>query len=217
MISASIQDVVFHISNALRVPVLAAALIALALVLVELGRLGVELARRRRRDPLAIERAAKAARVAVADGDPARAQECLTEVVSSPASAQLIARVMAELTSPPPVDGRVLSKSLADYDLASLRRLERTRVLVRAGPALGLMGTLIPLSPALSGLAGGDVHELTVNLRVAFSVTVLGLLVGVLAFGISLVRDRVYAQDLSDVEFMAAELEAGAADAEARR
>ena len=40
---------------------------------------------------------------------------------------------------------------------ASLRRLERTRLLVRAGPALGLMGTLIPLSPALSGLAGGDV------------------------------------------------------------
>ena len=30
-------------------------------------------------------------------------------------------------------------------------------MLVRAGPALGLMGTLIPLSPALTGLARGDV------------------------------------------------------------
>ena len=27
---------------------------------------------------------------------------------------------------------------------------ERTRILVRMGPALGLMGTLIPLSPALA-------------------------------------------------------------------
>ena len=29
-------------------------------------------------------------------------------------------------------------------------------MLVRAGPALGLMGTLIPLSPALTGLANGE-------------------------------------------------------------
>jgi biopolymer transport protein ExbB/TolQ len=211
---ASIEDVVFHLSNLLRIPVLVAALLALAVVLVELGRLGVELARRRRRDPLAIERAAKAARAALAAGDPDLAERLLLAVVSSPAMAALIRRVLAELALPS-VDGRVLNKSLADFDLASLRRLERTRVLVRAGPALGLMGTLIPLSPALSGLASGNVGQLTDNLRVAFSVTVLGLLIGVLAFGISLVRDRVYAQDLSDVEFMAAEIEAGAAEIDA--
>ena len=41
----------------------------------------------------------------------------------------------------------------------------------------------------------------------AFSITVLGLLVGAVAFGISLVRDRLYAQDLSDLEFVAALLE----------
>ena len=43
-----------------------------------------------------------------------------------------------------------IAKALADFDYASLRRLERTRMLVRAGPALGLMGTLIPLAPALA-------------------------------------------------------------------
>ena len=80
---------------------------------------------------------------------------------------------------------------------------------MRVGPSLGLMGTLIPLSPALSGLARGDVARLTDNLRVAFSITVLGLLVGAVAFGISLVRDRLYAQDLSDLEFVAALLEEG--------
>ncbi|MGH8734882.1 MAG: adenosylhomocysteinase, partial [Burkholderiales bacterium] len=73
----------------------------------------------------------------------------------------------------------------------------------RAGPALGLMGTLIPLSPALAGLAAGDVQELSENLRVAFSVTVVGLLIAAIAFGISLVRDRLYSQDLSDLEFVA--------------
>jgi len=71
-----------------------------------------------------------------------------------------------------------MAKVLADFDLQSLRKLERTRMLVRFGPALGLMGTLIPLSPALEGLAKGNVKLLTENLRVAFSVTVLGLLIG---------------------------------------
>ena len=98
------------------------------------------------------------------------------------------------------------AKALADFDFGAMRRLERTRALVRLGPALGLMGTLIPLSPALAGLADGDVAQLSSNLRVAFSVTVLGLLIGAVAFVISLVRDRLYGQDLSDLEFVAGRL-----------
>ena len=66
------------------------------------------------------------------------------------------------------------------------------------------MGTLIPLSPALTGLAQGNVSRLSTNLRVAFSVTVLGLLVGAIAFGLSLYRDRMYGQDLSDLEYLTA-------------
>ena len=77
---------------------------------------------------------------------------------------------------------------------------------MRFGPALGLMGTLIPLSPALSGLAHGNVSALTSNLQVAFSVTVTGLLIGALAFSISLIRDRLYGQDYSDVQYVAATL-----------
>ena len=80
-------------------------------------------------------------------------------------------------------------------------------MLVRFGPALGLMGTLIPLSPALEGLAEGNVAQLSENLRAAFSVTVIGLLIGALAFTISLVRDRLYAQDLSDLEYVVAALD----------
>jgi biopolymer transport protein ExbB/TolQ len=117
-------------------------------------------------------------------------------------------RLLAHVAPGPQASNR-MAKSLADFDLGSMRRLERTRMLVRAGPALGLMGTLIPLSPALTGLANGNVKQLTDNLRVAFSVTVLGLLVGAIAFSISLVRDRLYAQDLSDLEAIASELELG--------
>jgi biopolymer transport protein ExbB/TolQ len=101
-----------------------------------------------------------------------------------------------------------IAKALADFDFDAQRRLGRTRLLVRLGPALGLMGTLIPLAPALDGLARGDTTELSKDLRVAFSVTVLGLFVGAVAFGLSLWRDRLYGQDLSDLEYVAAVLTA---------
>jgi biopolymer transport protein ExbB/TolQ len=201
---AAIEDVVFDVVDALRVPVLIAALIALALVLVELGALAVELRRRRRQDAAALERAAVAVRDAPDDQQRAGAVLALELVASSNHMAKTLALLVGVAVGPS-AENRV-AKTLADFDLVSLRRLERTRFLVRAGPALGLMGTLIPLSPALDGLARGDVQQLSDNLRIAFSITVVGLLTGALAFGISLVRDRLYAQDYSDVEFVAATL-----------
>jgi biopolymer transport protein ExbB/TolQ len=203
---ASIEDVVFHVANALRVPVLVAALIALALVLVEAGALAVELARRRTRDPAKVSAAGLHAREALAAGDRGLATRWLAGIASSGAMWTTLQGLLSHADDGPQASNR-MAKYLADYDLHSMRRLERTRMLVRAGPALGLMGTLIPLAPALTGLANGNVKELTDNLRVAFSVTVLGLLIGAVAFGISLVRDRLYAQDLSDMESVAAELE----------
>jgi biopolymer transport protein ExbB/TolQ len=207
---ASVEDVIFHVANALRIPVLVAALVALALVLVEAGALGVEVyqRRRRRRDPEKITNAGAHAREALAAGDPALASRQLATVASSAAMWKTLQALLSHVGDGPLASSR-MAKDLADYDLNSMRRLERTRMLVRIGPALGLMGTLIPLAPALSGLAEGNVAKLTSNLRVAFSVTVLGLLIGATAFAVSLVRDRLYAQDLSDLEAVAAELEGG--------
>ncbi len=202
---ATIEDVVFELSNALRTPVLVVSVIAVAAVVVELGSLMVELVRRGRRNPDRLQNAAVNARAALVSGDRASAAKCLGIAVTSAAMWRAVLRIVAH-TGQPEAAIRV-PKSIADFDLRSLRRLERTRILVRAGPALGLMGTLIPLSPALSGLATGNVDQLTDNLRVAFSITVLGLMIGALAFGISLVRDRLYAQDLSDLTFIAATLE----------
>ncbi len=208
IVLASIEDVVFDVANALRVPVLVLALAALGLVVVELGALAVELARRRRHDPAALERAANRAAEALRGEDRAGAASALRAVVSGERMQRALERLLRHAAMP--AAANQMAKVLADYDLESMRRLERTRLLVRTGPALGLMGTLIPLSPALAGLASGNVTKLTDNLLVAFSITVVGLLVGAIAFGISLVRDRLYAQDLSDLEYLAASVEAPA-------
>jgi biopolymer transport protein ExbB/TolQ len=201
MTGDGLERFIFHVAEALRVPVLILAVVALALVLVELGGFIVELIRRRRRDFQRLQRAIDTAKDALTRGDADGATAALRPVSWSTAMETAASRVVLEIG-----DDDRLAKQLADFDFGSLRRLERTRMLVRAGPALGLMGTLIPLSPALAGLAAGNVQKLSDNLRVAFSVTVLGLLIGALAYGISLVRDRLYGQDLSDLEYIASTL-----------
>jgi biopolymer transport protein ExbB/TolQ len=207
MIAAGgIEDVLFHIANALRVPVFLAAGLALAFLLFDLGAFFVELSRRGRGGRLAeVEVASNSARAALGEGDPNSAQRALLPLASSAQMADALVELVGQHGKPGTADRR--AKALADFDLSSLRKLERSRMLVRFGPALGLMGTLIPLSPALDGLAKGDVTKLSENLRVAFSVTVLGLLIGAVAFAISLVRDRLYAQDLSDLEYVASVLD----------
>ena len=201
-----IEEVLFELANALRIPVFAAAIAALAFVLFDLGAFLVELSRRRqqgRREH--VEEAATSARQALATNDMPSAQQALMPLASSAQMADTLASLVEDHDQPGVEDRR--AKALADFDLTSLRKLERSRMLVRFGPALGLMGTLIPLSPALEGLAEGDVAQLSENLRAAFSVTVIGLLIGAIAFSISLVRDRLYAQDLSDLEYVVTALD----------
>lgn len=201
-----VEDVLFELANALRIPVFAAAIAALAFVLFDLGAFFVELARRGRRDRAdEVAEATASARQALALSDPGAAERALMPLASSALMADTLSTVVAQHGQPGAEDRR--AKALADFDLRSMRKLERSRMLVRFGPALGLMGTLIPLSPALEGLAEGDVAQLSDNLRAAFSVTVLGLLIGAVAFSIALVRDRLYAQDLSDLEYVVAGLE----------
>jgi len=203
--AAGIEEVLFDIAEALRWPVLAAALLALLFVLFDLGAFLVELSRRNRRDSFEkVDEASTSAREALEHADPDGAAQALLPLASSSQMAEALWMLLAQHGRPGAGDR--MAKCLADFDLRSLRRLERSRLLVRFGPALGLMGTLIPLSPALAGLASGDVNKLSENLRVAFSVTVVGLLIGAIAFTISLVRDRLYAQDLSDLEYVAATL-----------
>lgn len=78
-------------------------------------------------------------------------------------------------------------------------RLDRARIWVRLGPALGLCGTLIPLGPALMALAQNDLTRLSEGLILAFGTTVLGLLAGGLAWLVMNVQQRWYRLDLAEI------------------
>ena len=71
------------------------------------------------------------------------------------------------------------------------------------GPMLGLMGTLIPMGPALVGLSTGDIASMAYNMQVAFATTVVGLFAAAIGFITQQVKQRWYLKDLSNLEFVA--------------
>jgi biopolymer transport protein ExbB/TolQ len=182
-----------EIATALRIPVLIAAIVILLLCALEVGRFGFEYWRRRvrARDFELGELTERAI------AEPQHANAFAYHAPGAIAAEALLAMAAAarELDRP-----RAIERALARYELAVQRRLDRTRLLVRAGPAIGLMGTLIPLAPGLAALGDGDVSKLAENLRDAFGATVVGLLVGTVAFALTLARTRMYTEDLAALE-----------------
>jgi biopolymer transport protein ExbB/TolQ len=181
-------------SSALRIPVRVAALILLAVLAFELGRIAIEAWRRVRPGTLPVEQVA--ARALRAPSDAA--------VLARLAPGPLTERAVLDLAGAG--DPAAVENALADYELRIQRRLDRTRILVRAGPALGLMGTLIPLAPGLGALGQGNFSELAGDLKIAFAATVVGILVGTAAFALTLIRTRVYTEDLAALERAVASL-----------
>lgn len=192
------QAIIYAVATALLYPVLVAEVLALAWCLFEAGRFTVELIGRIGKRSLTATRAAAGhAQAALESGRPDEAIEHLTIALKHGRYGRRFTAMLAEGDL-----GRTeLMKLLNDVEIEASRRLERTRMLVRIGPMLGLMGTLIPISPALIGLAQGDVQTLSDNLVIAFSTTVVGLLIGGIAYLVSTVRDRLYTQDVSDIEY----------------
>jgi biopolymer transport protein ExbB/TolQ len=187
-------DALAEIAAALQIPVLVLALFLLLVCSLEVGRFVGELWRRQGR---AGGRALRAT-VARAIADPSQAGD-LARQTASPFAADALREIAAARGDRVAIEG-----ALSDYELAAQRRLDRTRMLVRAGPATGLMGTLIPLAPGLAALGRGDVASLASDLQIAFAATVLGLLVGTVAFALTLTRTRMYSEDLVALERAAA-------------
>jgi len=192
------QAIIYETATSLLYPVLVIEVLALLWAVFELGTLTWEAIRRRgRRSLRVIDDVAERASARMSDG---RSAEALLELRKL-RSAGWVHTFFVEAEGADWHERTRLLKRLTDLESRITKKLERTRMLVRLGPMLGLMGTLIPISPALIGMAQGDVQTLSDNLVVAFSTTVVGLLVGGLGYVISTVRDRWYGLDVSDIEY----------------
>jgi biopolymer transport protein ExbB/TolQ len=92
------------------------------------------------------------------------------------------------------------TKLIEEEELQYANITQNTDTLVRLGPTLGLMGTLIPLGPGLAALGSGDINTLAQALIIAFDTTITGLAAGAIGFIISKYRRMWYADELSILE-----------------
>ncbi len=190
--SPALEQCLYLFSNALLIPTLI-AIIALALwtALLAGGLVREWLERDRVRAGLA----RLGSLLNSGDPDPAQWRE-----VRASCPAGLPARLLRRMPEPPTAVER--DKCLEDLEWEVTAQLSRLTWMTRVAPMLGLMGTLIPLGPALTGLASGDMAKLSSNLVVAFTATVAGVFLGCAAFTMSLIRKSWYGRDLSDLEHL---------------
>lgn len=192
------EAVMFPVATALFYPILLVLAAALFYNAFEFGVFTLEMIRRdRQRSTARIELAASAARASLAADKPGQASVDLAGISGN----WLVAQFAKMLAGSSDMSRIRLQKMLAETEMIATRRLDRTRVWIRLGPIIGLITTLIPISPALVALAKGNLEVLSANLVVAFSTTVISLLVSGLAFVMSMFRERVYMQDLGDIEY----------------
>ncbi len=92
---------------------------------------------------------------------------------------------------------------LSEVEIASDKDLSLSVTLAKMGPTVGLMGTLIPMGPALVGLAAGDIASMAYNMQVAFATTVVGLFASAIGFLTKQAKQRWQMRRLSDLELIA--------------
>lgn len=92
---------------------------------------------------------------------------------------------------------------LGEYESVAARELNTARLLTKVGPVLGLMGTLISMSPALVGLSTGDISGMAYNMQVVFSTTVLGLVISIIGLFVQQVKQRWFAADVNNLDRVA--------------
>lgn len=95
-----------------------------------------------------------------------------------------------------------LERLLQASELKLVKSLDRIRFVIRVGPALGLMGTLIPMGISLSAMAQGDMPKMAGSMVTAFTTVVVGLACSVVAFLMSMVKEKWVRADMREMEYM---------------
>lgn len=185
---STVTQILNWISNSLLLPVIVLLLAALIASLISLGGfcatyLALLNERRRRNDLLKKIRA----------GNELRTEELRGKGIFAEQVAELV-----ELDW----DGLECEKRIAEHQQEYERSLERSRFLAKVSPMLGLMGTLIPMGPALAGLASGNIAGMAYNMQIAFATTVVGCVCAGIALLISSVKKHWYTEEISNLYYV---------------
>lgn len=185
-----VSNILFWISSGLLVPVIVGLLFFFAKSLVMLGGFAGQYIQRVKQD--------KQLRQRMDQLDRSTIHTFSEELKDQPDSLFTQTAGLLLATDSTAVANRVLS----EYEVTADAELGKYKVLVKFGPILGLMGTLIPMGPALAGLSTGDISSMAYNMQVAFATTVLGLFSGAVGFILLQVKQRWFTSDLVYLDFL---------------
>ena len=194
-----ISDVLFWISNGLLVPVVVLLILFFLRSLLLIGNFFGQYLQIRKVDRLFMDKVENLTPATVA-----QLRESLPKNTKSP----LLGCLAGILDTSKDRAHRQLL--LSDYEIAADKDLSTSKTLSKMGPMLGLMGTLIPMGPALVGLSTGDIGSMAYNMQVAFATTVVGLFSAAIGFITQQVKQRWYTRDLNRLEFVTEVLDSAA-------
>ena len=83
------------------------------------------------------------------------------------------------------------------------RSLNSARMMVRVGPSLGLLGTLIPMGSSLASMAAGNLEAMAGQMVVAFTSTIIGLATGTLAYVVAAARQNWVTETIREQRYLA--------------
>ena len=185
------------ISQSLTIPVL---IILLVIVIISIITLGGAIAEYTSRKKVPIG----TIRDLIYQINAAESVDALKNVISSAQIPKAQKKALLEIASSESLgrDSReALARKLFEFEEEkTLSTLQKTDIITRIGPTLGLMGTLIPMGPGLAALGAGDINTLANSLTVAFNTTIVGIGSGALCYFIGKVRSGWYDRYLSDLD-----------------
>lgn len=187
-----ISDILYWISTGLLVPVIVLLIILFVRALLLIGSFYGQYLSIRKTEALLREELNALTPVTVAELSGKLPEKSSSLVISS------IRQILNAQDSPAQIQ-----RLIANFEIAADKDLAISKTLTKLGPILGLMGTLIPMGPALAGLASGDIASMAYNMQIAFATTVVGLVAGAVGFLTQQVKQRWYLQDMTNLEFIA--------------
>lgn len=91
---------------------------------------------------------------------------------------------------------------ISNFENEAEKDTSLSKLLAKMGPVLGLIGTLIAMSPALVGLSTGDISGMAYNMQVVFATTVVGLVVSAVGLVTLQFKQRWYARDVNNLDYV---------------
>ena len=91
---------------------------------------------------------------------------------------------------------------ISNFENEADKDISLSKMLTKMGPILGLVGTLIAMSPALVGLSAGDIGGMAYNMQVVFATTVVGLIISSVGIITLQFKQRWYAKDVNNLDYI---------------